>query len=96
MDPGQPGQMARGRKQRVDTLLIQSWGHVLLEVTRGPSVLMLGIEAGLQSPLTPLDAAHSVPGHLFVPAQMLQDKISCGTTRFQVSLFLLSDRKSVV
>lgn len=90
MDPGQPGQMPRGRKWRVDTLLVQAWRHVLLKVTRGPSMVTLGIETGLQSPSAPLDAAHSVLGHLFVPAQMLQDKISHGTMRFQVSLFLLS------
>lgn len=82
MDPGQPGQMPRGRKRRVDTLLIQSWGHVLLEVTRGPSLVLLGIKAGLQSPLTPFSAAHCVLRHLFLPAQMLQDKIPLGTTRF--------------
>lgn len=91
MDPEQPGQVPHGRKRRVDILLVHSWEHVSLQVTQGLSVVMLGTEAGLQSSLNPLDAcSHSVPGHLFVPAQVLQGKISHETTRFQVLLFLLS------
>lgn len=91
VDPGQQGQVPRGRKRRVDILLVQSWEHVLLQVTQGLSVVMLGTKAGLQSSLNPLDAcSHFVPGHLFVPAQVLRGKISHETTRFQVLLFLLS------
>lgn len=80
---------ATGRKQRIDPSSSSLGMHLVQsppETEHGP----VGIWGPSLKPFNPLDAAHSVPGHPFIPAQVLQDKICHGTMKFQVQLLLFS------
>lgn len=70
---------ALGGKQRIDP----SSSNLRIHLVRSPPGTERG-SAGIWSlkPCNPLGAAPSVPGHPFIPAQVLQDKISHGTVKF--------------